>query len=207
MNLIVSLMRVLVPTLSIVALLLAGCAGTPQSRFYTLTPMAQPQADKPTAAARTVAVNIAPVEIPDYLKRLQIVTRDGRNELKLAEFDRWAGSLSENIAVVLAENLSLLIGSEQVFVHPRAQTADPDYTLAVRVLQLDCMPGDKVQLKAQWTVLAGAERKETLTRISSVTEKLENKQYATMVTAVSRTLEQLSVEIAREIQSQSAGRQ
>jgi hypothetical protein len=205
MNYVTPLTRMLVPTLALVALF-AGCAGTPPARFYTLTSMAQPQAGQPAAAAQNVSVNIAPVEIPDYLNRLQIVTKDGRNELKLAEFDRWAGSLAENMAVVLAENLSQLLGSEQVFVHPRVQAATPDYTLAVRVLQLDCIPGDQVRLKAQWTVLAGAERKETVTRMSNISEKLEDKQYETMVAAVSRTLEQLSSEIAREIQAQSAGR-
>jgi uncharacterized lipoprotein YmbA len=148
-----------------------------------------------------VAINVAPVELPDYLNRLQIVTRDGRNELKLAEFDRWAGSLAENTAVVLAENLAQQLGSDQVFVYPRVQSAAPDCTVAVRILQLDCIPGDQARLKAQWTILAGAERKEAVTRISNISEKLGDKQYATLVAAVSRTLEQLSSEIAKEIQS------
>jgi uncharacterized lipoprotein YmbA len=75
------------------------------------------------------------------------------------------------------------------------------------VLQLDCVPGDQARLKAQWTVLAGAERKEAITRISNITEKLEDKQYATIAAAVSRILEQLSGDIVREIQARSAGRQ
>jgi uncharacterized lipoprotein YmbA len=168
--------------------------------------MAGQQAGKPAGEAKKVAINISPVELPDYLNRLQIVTRDGRNELKLAEFDRWAGSLAENIGVVLAENLAQQLGSDQVFVYPRVQAAAPDYTVAVRVLQLDCIPGDQARLKVQWTVLSGAERKETVTRVSSITEKLGDRQYATLVAAVSRTLEQLSADIAREVQSLPAER-
>jgi len=200
------LLRILSPALAIGLLALAGCANTPTARFYTLTPMAQQQAAKPTGEAKKMAINVAPVELPDYLNRLQIVTRDGRNELKMAEFDRWAGSLAENIGVVLAENLAQQLGSEQVFVYPRVQSSLPDYTVAVRVLQLDCTPGDQARLKAQWTVLAGAERKENVTRISSIAEKLGDKQYATLVAAVSRALEQLSAEIAREVQSLPAER-
>jgi uncharacterized lipoprotein YmbA len=73
-----------------------------------------------------VSVSIAPVEVPDYLDRLQIVTRDGNNGLKLAEFDRWGGSLGENIATVLVENLSLLLGSDRVFTYPRLSPEIPD---------------------------------------------------------------------------------
>ena len=201
-----TLMRMLTLAMTFSGLVLAGCAATPPTRFYTLMPMTQLQAAKPAVAAKKVTVNITPVEIPDYLDRLQIVTRDGGNELKLADLDRWAGSLAENIALVLAENLSLLLGSEQVIAYPRVQTAIPDYTVAVRVIQLDCIPGDQVQLKAQWTLLAGAERKESVTRMAAYTEKLGDRQYETMVAAVSRTLAQLSRDIAREISAKSASR-
>jgi uncharacterized protein len=201
-----NLMRMLTLAMTFCGLVLAGCAATPPTRFYTLTPMTQQQAAKPAVEAKKVTVNINPVEIPDYLDRLQIVTRDGGNELKLADLDRWAGSLAGNIAAVLAENLSLLLGSEQVIAYPRVQTASPDYTVAVRVLQLDCIPGDQVQLKSQWTLLTGAERTESVTRMAAYIEKLGDRQYETMVAAVSRTLEQLSRDIAREISAKPAGR-
>ena len=197
-------MRMLPVALALAALPLAGCSGTPEARFYTLTPLAQQQAGTPTGEKK-VTVNILPVEVPDHLKRLQIVTRDGSNELKLAEFDRWAGPLDENIGVVLAENLAQQLGSEQVFVHPRAQAATPDYTLAVRVLQLDCIPGDQARLKAQWSLFSGNGRTEAVTRMSSFTEKLADKKYATLAAAVSRTLEQLSGHIAREIAERPKG--
>ena len=196
-----NLMRMLTLTMTCSVLVLAGCAGTPPTRFYTLTPMTQQQAGKPAGEAKKVAVNISPVEIPDSLNRMQIVTREGGNELKLADLDRWAGSIAENIAVVLGENLAQLLGSEQVIAFPRVQSSMPDFTVAVRVLQFDCIPGDQARLKAQWTVLSGAERKVSITRISSISEKLGDKQYATMAAAFSRTLEQLSGEIAKEIQS------
>lgn len=189
------------------ALILSGCAVTPQARFYTLSPMAPQQADRPVAEGQKIVVNISPVELPDALNRLQIVTREGRNEMKLAEFDRWAGSLNENISLVLAENLAMLLGSEQVIAYPRVQAASPDCTLAVRVLQLDCTPGDQVQLKAQWTIIAGTERKEAITRVTTYTEMLADKQYPTLVAAVSRALEQLSREIARAIVAKPAARQ
>lgn len=183
-----------------VALWLAGCASSPQARFYTLNPL-PPQEVKHSSPAVTnpVSISIAPVEIPDYLERPQIVTRDGRNELNLAEFDRWGGSLSDNIAAVLAENLGVILGSERVYVYPRMRAEIPDYSVVMRVLRLDCTPGDQVLLKVQWTLLAGPDKKDVATHITTCTERLNDKRYETMVAAIGRTLEQVSREIAREI--------
>ncbi len=179
---------------------LAACAGTPPSRFYTVNPMVSMMAEKPSAsAAKLLAVSIAPVEIPDFLERPQIVTRNGQNVLILAEYDRWAGSLAENISAVLAENLAQFLGTDRVFVFPRMQAAKPDYSVVTRILRLDCVPGNQVLLKVQWTLVAGAERKDVATHVSTFSEKLADSRYETMVTAISRTLEQLSREISREI--------
>ena len=186
--------------LAAVTLLLADCASSPSARFYTLTPLKQEDA-KPSSSetATSVSVRIAPVEIPDYLDRPQIATRGGSNELRLAEFDRWAGSLSENIAAVLAENLSTLLGSDRVSVYPRMGAEKADYSVVMRVLRLDCVPGDRVLLKAQWTIFTGQDKKDVATCLKTYTESLSNDRYETMVAAVSHTLEQVSREIAREI--------
>ena len=186
--------------LAVVTLLFAGCANSPSARFYTLTPLGQEDAQPSSQETATpVSISIAPVEIPDYLDRPQIATRDGRNELRLSEFDRWAGSLSENIAAVLAENLSTLLGSDRVSVYPRMSPEKADYSVAIRVLRLDCVPGDRVILKAQWTIFAGQDKKNVATRLKTYTESLSDSRYEAMVAAVSHTLEQVSREIAREI--------
>lgn len=177
--------------------LLAGCAGSPSSRFYTLTPLGAPQAP-PGAAASHLAVNIEPVDIPDYLDRPQIVTREGNNEVKVAEFDRWAGSLGENISDVLAEDLGQLLGSDGVVVNNGALVGKPDYVVSMRVLRLDCLPGDRVLLKAQWKVASGDGKKER-TRVSTIAEKVSDRQYETLVAAVNRALDRVSREIATEI--------
>jgi uncharacterized lipoprotein YmbA len=139
------------------------------------------------------------VEIPDYLDRPQIVTRDGQNALYLAEFDRWGGSLSDNIAAVLAENLGVILGSDRVYVYPWIRAEKADYSVVMRVLRLDCTLGDQVLLKVQWTLFAGPDKKDVATHITTCTERLNDKRYETMVAAVGRTLEQVSREIARDI--------
>ncbi len=186
--------------LVVVSFGIAGCASSRPARFYTLTPLGQQEAKlSAPAATNPVSISIAPVEIPDFLERPQIVTRDGQNELWLAESDRWAGSLSDNIAAVLAENLGVLLGSDRVYSYPRMGGGKADYSLVMRVLRLDCTLGDQVLLKAQWTLSAGPDRKDVATHVATFAERLGDKRYETMVAAVSRTLEQVSREIAREI--------
>jgi uncharacterized protein len=192
------LQRTLIPVA--VAICLAGCASSPAARFYTLNPIAPQEAQGPSGAAvGTVSISIAPVEIPDYLDRPQIVTREGGNELKLAEFDRWGGSLSDNMAAVLAENLGLLLGTERVFVYPRMGGEKADFSLALRVLRLECAPGEQVLLKAQWTLLAGPERKSVATRVTTLSEKLNDREYRSLAAAISSALGEVSRDIAREI--------
>lgn len=146
-----------------------------------------------------VSVVIAPVDIPDYLDRYQIVTRDGTNGLRLAEFDRWGGSLSENVSTVLAENLSQLLASDRVFTYPRLSVDKPDYWVGVRILRLDCVLGERVDLKAQWIVKTAQERQEAANGLATFSERVEDGRYETLVAAVSRSVGQLSREIAREI--------
>ena len=74
-----------------------------------------------------------------------------------------------------------------------------DYSVAMRVLRLDCVPGDRVILRAQWRIVAGQERKDVAARLTTYTESLGDSRYETIVAAVSHTLEQVSREIAREI--------
>jgi uncharacterized protein len=172
---------------------IAGCASSPPSRFYTLT---SPTPQEIRQAVQPVSVSMAPVEIPDYLDRPQMVTREGLNGLRLAEYDRWLGSLSDNIATVLAENLTQALGTDQVFLAPLLRGKKTDYAVSVRILRLDCTLGDQVFLKAQWSCCAGTDRKDCPTQMVHFTERLHDGRYETMVAAVSRTLELLSREIA-----------
>lgn len=185
----------------------AACSSSPSARYYTISPLTvQEQRSADPGATDPVSVTVAPVEIPDYLDRLQIVTREGANGLRLAEFDRWGGSLAENITTVLVENLSGLLPSDRVFAYPRMPAEKPDYQLGVRVLRLDCLPGERVDLKVQWLITTGLDKQEVARRQAVFSEKVSDSRYETMVAGVSRTIEQLSREISREIGSRPSGR-
>jgi uncharacterized lipoprotein YmbA len=79
------------------------------------------------------------------------------------------------------------------------------YRLAVNVTRFDVVPEGNVELKAQWT-LVGKDRQQILVRESSIRESIEGKDYSARVSAMSRSIEKLSRNIAQEIQSVSLNR-
>ncbi|TVM04320.1 MAG: hypothetical protein CV087_00035 [Candidatus Brocadia sp. WS118] len=181
--------------------LILGCASTPPSNFYVLNSMEKQETQqKGSDAMQQVTIGIGSIEIPDYLDRAQIVIRSSRSELKVDEFNRWAGSLKENISLVLAENLSLLLSTARVFAHPWMPDDAVNYWLHVEIIRLDVIPGDAVTMKAHWTILGDRGKKEYITRTSEFTETVNENSYGMIVAAMSRTFEGLSREIASAIE-------
>lgn len=177
-----------------------GCASTPPSKFYTLNAIeTQESQQKRSDALQQVAIRIGSIEIPDYLDKSQMATRTSRSELKYDEFNRWAGSLKDNISSVLAENLSRLLSTDRVFVHPWISHDSVPYCLHVEIIRLDAVPDDAVTMKARWTISGDRGKKEYITRTSEFTEKIRENTYGMMVEAMSRTFEKLSQEIASEM--------
>jgi uncharacterized lipoprotein YmbA len=182
---------------ALAAAAVAACGSSPPARLYTLAPMPQQELEPAgKKEASPLSVSVAPVEIPDYLDRSPIVTRDSANALKLAEFDRWGGSLGENITTVLVENLSGLLASDRVAASPGLRPEAPDFRVGVRILRLDSIPEGRVELKAQWVVMAGQEKREVAGGLSTYTEPVKDGHYESLVAAISRTVGQLSREIA-----------
>jgi hypothetical protein len=157
-------------------------------------------------ADQKLSVGVGPVEIPEILDRPQIVTRSGPNKLQVDEFHRWAGRLDENFARVLAENISLLLGTDQVVVYPWQADFKPRYRIALEVRYFEGQWGEDVLLEVFWT-LASRESQETLTaRKSVIKEPLSATTFEELVAAQSRAIAQLSREIVREVQNLQSGK-
>ena len=182
---------------------LGGCAGTKPSKFYTLNSLIAPgERSGAVPAEQGISVAVGPVAIPDYLDRPQILTRSGPRELKLAEFDRWAGSLEEDISRVLAENLSGLLAPDNVTVLRWGGDAYPfpaKYRVGVDMTRFEGTIGESVILAARWSVSREEDRKILSAHESIVKERVEGQDYDALVEAMSRALTGLSREIAAAI--------
>jgi uncharacterized lipoprotein YmbA len=174
-------------------LVLSGCLGsTPPTQFYLVPPLTGPDTVPPASAGwRDLTLGVGPVTVPPYLDRPQIVTRASRAKLVLADLDQWAGPLADTIARVLAEDLSLLIPTERVVLHPWPRMIDPDYQITVEVLQFDRGPGGEVVLVARWSLL-DRDGKGLVLRTSRLSQAAGGTDYEAAVTAMGRTLDALA---------------
>jgi uncharacterized protein len=178
----------------------AGCGTTGPSKFYVLNALAGPETGTGLDTTRPgIAVGVGPVKIPEYLDRLQIVTRSTMSSLRLAEFERWAEPLEKSIPRILAENLSTLLGSDQVAIHPWPNALQVEYQVVVEVNRLDGTLGENALLDARWTLLADKGKRIVVRKNSTISEPVSGGSYEGLVMAQSRTLARLAQEIARTI--------
>jgi uncharacterized lipoprotein YmbA len=188
-------------SLVLLASVLFGCSRSQPTRFYLLSSLDS------SAAAMTqtpdLSVAIGPITLPQYLDRPQIVTQSGTNMIVLAEFDRWAEPLEGNLARVLAENLSLLLGTERLFLYPSRQARSADIQVPLKVVALDGGWDSPARLKVRWSMLDTKSRPLQPERKSDLKAQSTPNSYEELADQYTRLVARLSEEIAEAIRQQS----
>jgi uncharacterized protein len=178
-------------------LALAGCATSPATRFYVLTPVSL-DAIEPAPVADGSTIGVRSIELPDELDRPQIVTRTGPNTVHFAEFDRWSGSLRDSVRQLVAANLATLLPGDRVAVYPWTPGTSVDRQVIVEITRFDGEIGGQCVLRARWRVLGRWGTSPSVYGESTLSEP-SGPDYAALVAAQSRLLGALSLEIARAI--------
>lgn len=190
-----------------VAVLLVGCrSSTPPVEFYTLNSLSSTQRNANTANTdQKFAIGVGPVQIPQILDRPQIVVRTGPNKLTFDDFHRWAGPLEDDFARVLAENISLLLGTDQVAVYPWETGFKPRYRIALEIRYFEGQWGRDVRLEVIWRVTRQESQATQTVQKSVIKEPLAKTNYEALVAAKSRAITSLSREIVQEIRNLQSG--
>jgi len=187
--------------LGAVALILAGCAGVADpTRYYVLSSISTAPGDPMPTAGSSTGVGVGPVLVPGYLNRLQIVTRNGGDEVEISTYHRWAEPLEAGIAQVLANDLAVQLGSERIAVFPWRGRINQvlDYQVVVAVLRFEGSPGRQVTLDARWR-LVDREGKELALKRTTINEPVTQDGYQSLVLGMNRLLGALAHEIGAEI--------
>ena len=182
-------------------LVLSGCASTPPTRFFILSPIAGSERIGARMGERCFAIGIGPVKIPEYLNQLEIVTRITQNEIRVDEFAKWAEPLEDSFSHILAENLSSLLCIQSIAFFPWKGGTPIDYRIDVHVIQMYGMLGENAFLNVSWSIADGADRRKPplVTKRSTYKELTRGGDYGAFVSAQSRNLASLSQEIAEAI--------
>lgn len=187
--------------LCVLAALLAGCSSAPATRFYMLNPSAEPAAG-PSAG---YSLSVGPVLIPAAVDRPQIVLQTGPNQVFIAEFDRWAAPLREAIPRVVVENLSLMLGAQDIAMFPQSGPADASYRITIDILRFESLPGKAAVVDARWTIRSTKDGRTGSGR-AKITEAVRADGYPELVAAHSRALEQLSRRVAQTVREVDASK-
>ena len=144
-------------------ILLASCSPlAPQpdhSKFFILAPLADGPAPISTPAVATsnssLTIGIGPIDFPDYLRRLEVVTRASPNQLDLSAEKRWGEPLDKNFARVFSENISRLLNTQQIEKYPWPVRTHIDYQIDVNVQRFETTSDGQSQLTARWVIKDG----------------------------------------------------
>jgi uncharacterized lipoprotein YmbA len=189
-------------TFGIALLFQVGCAGRSKpSSFYVLSPLAVSELElkKASTGSGDIAIGFSPVFVPKYLKKSQIVTRTGNNELHLAEYDRWAGKIEEDIGRVIAENLSHLLATDKVLPYPSMGVIELDYNIKIDISRFEGRLGGDIELIARWAVFDSKGNTLYGVKATRIIEPTKGRDYTEIVAAQSRALAVFSREVAETI--------
>lgn len=177
-----------------------GVGVSQQPKYYVLSSLYA--ADGPVssiAELNSVSIGVGPVRFPRHLDRKEIVTRTSDNEVTIDDFALWAGPLSENFNLVLAENLAVLLATKQVAIFPWRSQYPIKYQIIVHVTRFDGQPGADALLRVRWVILNENTKEIMHKDQSTFMETARDRSMEALVAAKSRTLEKFSREVARVI--------
>ena len=182
--------------------LLVGCASSPDARLYILSADASGQVANWGESGPKVL--IGPINVPEHIKRAEIVFRTSGNRVTLNEYDRWAESVDNNISEVLSENLAELLGSNSVFTDDSNFLTRPDVIIRIDINRFGLMENQQVELQASWEI---DDRRSGTSKLSAeefrVTPRGED--ISAIVAAMSEAMEQLSNTLAQELTAARSG--
>ncbi len=180
--------------------LLTACGQTEPSRLYTLADLSGTTINSTNSGA--LAIGLGPVTFPGYLDRPQIVVRQSIYRLETAEFDRWAEPLKDTIPRILAENLSFLLESDEVYIVPGRIPRDVDLVISIEFLRFEAMLDGDVVLVARWEILdPQGERRLSGGRAVVSRSGAAPEDYESLVALLSDALGDFAQTLVAEIQA------
>jgi len=178
-------------------MMVSACGGRSlEVSYYSLLPLNRlHQQPEPVGSFPELRIGVGPVQVPEALKRSQIVTRVSDHRFTYAESHRWAGDIEKDIARVIGENISSFLGTEYVGIFPWTQIHNPAYRVLIDIQEFDGVRGGDVVLHARWVITTGETQDLLVIERTLITEPTGAESYDDLVSAQSKTLAGLSREI------------
>jgi uncharacterized protein len=144
-------------------------------------------------------IGVGPLRLPGYLDQEQIVTRTSQNGFALSDNDRWAESLAQNFARVLAQNLAMLLQTPHVTLHPWTGQQRPTFQLEIDIVRFEMDTTRMAHLVARYSMRDVASRQLIVGKEVSLTALATGSSTEQAVASLSKALGNFSIEIAKDI--------
>lgn len=135
-------------TIILLCALMAGCGTTAPPRYYTLAAV-PPSVGAPATAVVPARIVVGPVNLPDYLDRRPIVTRDSAYAVHLATNDYWAAPLQDMVPRILVADLAARLPADRIDSFPELSS---DYRITVDIDRFDTDASGLATLTARWRI-------------------------------------------------------
>jgi uncharacterized lipoprotein YmbA len=176
----------------------SGCIGSSSTSKYYLLEAIDSLDDKEVTAEAKIQIALAPVKIPKYVNRPQIVSAIGKNSYHISEANRWAEGLDENLSRVLQQNLSVLVPSVVLLTKTSKLAKKSKFRVDVNVLEFYVNPQGLALLVVQWNVRI--EGQNIVSRQNTYQSPASYSDYRIMVRGLNQCIDLMSYDIAKAIQ-------
>jgi len=185
-------------------ILFTHCGSSPPIQKYILTPSIENDIETLSGKEnKEITIGIGSIEFSEYLKRPEIVSFKGNNELNVDEFNRWAEPLEKNFERVLIENLSRLIPTDKIYIFPWQEEEPNSFQITIVVNEFGMRSDSSVVLDARWSVSKKVKRDFLMTQRSFYTENAAGVSTEGKVALLSELIGKYSRDITNEIRKQS----
>lgn len=183
--------------------LVCGCftARPDPTRFYVLTPLTSGDGTAPAASAKRVVLGLGPITLPRYLDRSEVISRVGNNEVRAADFDRWAEPLHLQLARTIAEDLTVLGAVSRVVHYPWYRANDQDAAVEIDVQRFERSIEGHALFAARWRLRCPTGGAPLHAEEISLTDSAVAADAAATAEALSRQVGELSRRIAAALQT------
>ncbi|MBU2986201.1 PqiC family protein [Saccharophagus degradans] len=177
--------------------LIAGCVSPgPQTQFFSLFPA---QSATPIANKPQLSLGIGPVVLPEYAERAGVVSFTQGNGLRVAGYHAWAGSLNENIARVLAADISAALKADQIQSFPWDTRTRPDNQLRIVIEQFGGIRGENVKLVARWHQLDLKNKTDAKSGVVRLSVNLNDDAMETYIAGLNELINSFAVALAGQL--------
>src|ERR1700722_2919448 len=172
------------------------------SKFYLITPTADTAAPATGSTQSTngnFTIGLGPIDLPKYLDRPEVGIRAAPNRLELSKEDRWGESIQHGFTRSMERDLAAQAGAA-IVVFPWYSTVHIDMQVQIDVYRFETDAQGTATLSAKWTILDSTGKNILYTVESNLTQPSKPGDNTEAAAALSRTIGDLSGQIANMLQ-------